>query len=124
MSDLRKDAEEILLSYRANAEKIQQEWSATKEDERIIRFQKLEMNREKHIDQILALFDEIREQGLVELKARLSELEKKLDDREADLIEAKREEKERIIREVETHYQGNYACLDLEWWQAQLKEWG
>jgi len=124
-SPAREKIRNILLSYRANAEKIQKEWSATKEDERIIRFQKLEMNREKHIDQILALFDEIREQGLVELKARLYELEKKLDDREADLIEAKQEGRLEVVDWVVK----NMILCDPDYdsriaWQAQLKEWG
>ena len=40
-------------------------------------------------------------EAIDELRTRLSELEKKLDDREADLIEAKREERERILRKIE-----------------------
>ena len=56
--ELRKEAEKILLSYRASVEKIQKEWSGIKEDERIVRFKKLEESREKYIDQLLALLDE------------------------------------------------------------------
>ena len=33
------------------------------------------------------------------------------------LEEAHQAKIDELIEEVETHYQGNYACLDLEWWQ-------
>ena len=46
-------------------------------------------------------------EAIDELRNRLAELEKKLDDREADLIEAKREEREGIFREID-------KCSSLE----------
>ena len=34
------------------------------------------------------------------------------------------ERAKRMIKKIETHYQGNHACLDNDWWQTLKKEEG
>lgn len=87
-----------------------------------------EANREKFrikADQISALFEGIRKQLETvreSLRKEIDSLNKKLDDRELDLIEAKREERERIRQKL----QHSGGVMDVLWiteedWQA-LKE--
>ena len=61
-------------------------------------------------DEVLALIPDI--EALDRLRDRLTELEKKLDDREVDLIEAKKQERERILGIL----QGEYPPIDT--WQC------
>ncbi|GAH06616.1 unnamed protein product, partial [marine sediment metagenome] len=55
-------------------------------------------------DQLLALYPD--EQEIRKLREKITELDKKLNDREEDLITAKREERERM------RIWGNERCLD------------
>lgn len=74
---------------------------------------------EEGIDQILALIpdeEEIKKQIEV-LREDLIKMEKKLDDREIDLIEAKREEREMTLREVGELL---IKILRLRNWQSEL----
>jgi hypothetical protein len=64
--------------------------------------ERFDTNYEFTTNQLLDLFklaiQEAKREAVGELQERAAELEKKLDDREADLINAKREERERIAK--------------------------
>ncbi|KKN74759.1 hypothetical protein LCGC14_0388010 [marine sediment metagenome] len=69
-------------------------------------------------DQLIALYPDVEE--LDRIRDEITRLNKKLDDREEDLIEAKREEKERIIQlfynKLSEEYKTSYntpACKNL-----------
>lgn len=79
------------------------------------------------VDQILALIPDMGEiESRIEtVTTQLKTVNKKLDDREKDLIEAKREERERIFAEGEQFFHPDPSYTDiqgfLKWWQT-LKE--
>jgi len=62
---------------------------------------------ELSVKEIFALFKSTFGAQIDALKKQAKTLEKKLDDREADLINAKKEERERIIKEVIKHLKEN-----------------
>ncbi len=72
-------------------------------------------------DQLIALYPDVEE--LDRIRDEITRLNKKLDDREEDLIEAKREEKERIFKQIEDLCYPDISGKYTEFSSPLTKDW-
>jgi hypothetical protein len=88
----------------------------------------IETTEDNYIEKIKPIWErkEREKMGidLESLKARLAELEAKLNDREADLIQAKKEGRQEVVDFINSSDYKDVLNLYINGWQAKLKEWG